>query len=117
MAAIVSSDSFTRFNVPQKIDNSLRGEKPSSRPLTMPVSSRLVPVAESQLKTNTAGSAAGLATTGCTRSTALCRTGKLNVTCETWLRNVFAWGTPQANTRIESRIHGIQAFRDRKSVV
>src|ERR1022692_3620118 len=67
MAAMVSSDSFTRFNVPQKIDSSLRGEKPSSKPLTMPVSSRLVPVAESQLKTNTAGSAVGLGTTGGTR--------------------------------------------------
>src|ERR1035438_4825113 len=104
MAAMVSSDSFTRFNVPQKIDNSLRGEKPSSRPLTMPVTSRLVPVAESQLKTNTAGSAVGFETTGGTRSTAWCRTGKLNVTWEAWLRKVFTWGTPQANRSEERRV-------------
>ena len=113
MAAMVSSESRTRRSVPQKIESSLTGEKPSSKPLRMPVSSRLVPVAESQLKTNTAGSAVGLATTGGTRKTASCRTGNLNVTRETRLRNVFAWGTPQANTRIESRIQGIQAFSAR----
>src|SRR6516162_3421089 len=47
--------------------------KPMMRPAMMPAMQMPVPVALSQLKVNTAGSLAFLATTGGTRSTSLCR--------------------------------------------
>jgi hypothetical protein len=50
MAAIVKSDHFTRRSVLSRIFPSSASENPRRRPLTIPVSRRLVPVAESQLR-------------------------------------------------------------------
>ncbi len=93
----------------------------------LPASSRLVPVAEAQLKTKMAGSAVGLATTGGVRVTALCRTGTVILREEMPLRKL-GWPAappfkkaltgvrPQTNTNTESRIQGIQAFNLRPPV-
>src|SRR5580692_7390860 len=120
MAAIVTSDLRTRLSVPRKILSNCIGVKPSSNPPKPPASSRLVPVADAQLKTKMAGSAVGLATTGGVRETALCSTGTVMLRNEMPLRkfgfpagppfkNVFTGVSPHTKTNSDNRIHGIQA--------
>src|SRR5450755_3614348 len=121
MAPMVSSDMRIRLSVPRKIWRISLTEKPSSNPLKDPARIKLVPVAEAQLKTKTAGSCCGLATTGGVRVTALCRTGTVKLIDEMPLRafgavfgppfrKVFTGVRPHTKTNAESRIQGIQAF-------
>src|SRR5579872_5389144 len=121
MAAMVRRDLRIRLSVPRKIQKRFRGEKPRSSPLNAPASSRLVPVAEAQLKTKMAGSCAALATTGGVRVTALCRTGTVMLTDERPLRKLglvfvpplrkFLTGVrPHTKTNTDSRSHGVQAL-------
>src|SRR5438552_1816635 len=71
-----------------------------------------VPLAESQLNKNTAGSAVGLATTGATRITSLSSPGIGRLGAEMWLRTPFSCGVPQAKTITVRMIHGTIATRN-----
>src|SRR6185503_14173842 len=73
IAAIVNSDKRTRFSVDRNVRKRVAGPRPSSSPEIMPDRSNAVPVAESQLRVNTAAAARGVATTGGGRRTALSR--------------------------------------------
>ncbi len=123
MAPMVSSDLRIRRSVPTRIQKRLRGVRPSSSPPSIPASSRLVPVAEAQLKTKIAGSAEGLATTGGMQGHDVQNWHRMLRRCAQRvavpaapLRNVFTGVSPQTNTNAESRIQGIQAFSLRPPV-
>src|SRR3954468_9396909 len=95
---------------------SLRGDSPSRNPETMPASSSPVPVADSQFRLKTAASGCGFETTGGARSTRLCSQGTCQVGLWIPLNHAFTWGSPQVNTKTESRIHGIQAIQASRRV-
>src|SRR3954465_5884294 len=67
-----------------------------------------VPVADSQLKLNTAGSAVARVTTGGTRCTILSSPGIGHLGAEIASRGAFTIGKPQRKTTIVSTIHGSQ---------
>src|SRR5215207_809114 len=69
-----------------------------------------VPVAESQLRLNTAASADGVATTGGTRKMALSSPATGNFGAEIALSAAFTCGSPHANTSPLSTTHGRYAF-------
>ncbi len=73
MAAIVTSESCARRKVPAKMRTSRAGERRRMIPEMIPVRSRAVPVAESQLKVKRASSAFSASTTGGARKIALSR--------------------------------------------
>src|SRR6266540_736079 len=74
-----------------------------------------VPVAESQLKVNTASSGfvgfsgVGVGTTGGVRMTTLCNPATENFGAETLLRILYTCGIPQMNTSKLNNTHGTQA--------
>src|SRR5690242_1201726 len=65
-----------------------------------------VPVADSQLKVNTAGSAVACAPTGGTRCTALSSPGIAHFGAEIASRCAFTDGSPQRKTTTVNTIHG-----------
>src|SRR4051794_34809037 len=71
-----------------------------------------VPVADSQLKANTAASGVAFPTTGGTRDTSLSRPGIGRLGAERRLRNAFTCGVPHANTITTRKIHGMIAVRN-----
>src|SRR5689334_6240116 len=71
MAAIVSSEKRTWKTVRHHIVMIFGSESPMMKPEMTAAKRMPLPVADSQLKPNTAGSGAGLATAGGTRSTSL----------------------------------------------
>src|SRR4029453_17627488 len=75
----------------------------------MPARTRAGPVAESQFRVKTAGSASSFGTTGGTRTTALSRWGTATLTTERSSQKRFTWGVPQAKTKRDKSSHGIQA--------
>jgi hypothetical protein len=77
MAAMVSSEVFTRFRVPRRIRPTSVGRRRRYSAAAIAVSSRAVPVAESGVQANTAAVGEGLATTGGTLTTSMSRKGTL----------------------------------------
>src|SRR5436190_19901254 len=82
----------------------------------MPARSNPVPVADSQLRLKTALSGCGFDTTGGARRTRLCSQGTCQVGLEIELNHPFTCGSPQANTKTERRIQGIQAIQAWRAV-
>src|ERR1051325_10903990 len=65
-----------------------------------------VPVAESQFRMKTAGSAVAWVTTGGTRCTILSRPGMANRGAEMWSSSAFTAGRPHRKTTIVRMTHG-----------
>src|SRR4029079_15298316 len=108
---IVRSDRHTTRNVVRYRFTRSDTEYRRKNPVTIAASRIAVPVAESQLKMNTAPSGVALPTTGGTRDTSLSKPGIGKLGAERWFRNVFTCGVPHANTITTSTTHGVIAVR------
>src|SRR5208283_4752500 len=110
IAEIVSSENRTLYKVFTYCRNICIGPKPITKPAMMDAKKMPLPEADNQLKLNTAGSAAGFATTGGTRRIKLCRpaTGILKI--EILSRKALMLGSPHKNTVTLRISQGTQAL-------
>src|SRR5687768_5324257 len=99
MAAIVTSDVADRRSVRTYVRAMSPGLHRIATAVTSAASRIAVPVADNQLRLNTAASAAEVSTTGGTRSTALSRPVTGNRGADTAFSAAFTCGRPHANTR------------------
>src|SRR6476620_4089795 len=106
MAAIVMSDGPVRAIVRRYVRTRSAGRQRIAAPVTSAASRIAVPVAESQLKVNTAASGAAVATTGGTRNTDLSSPPIASFGAEMPFSSALTWGSPHANTRTLSTTHG-----------
>src|SRR6478609_8046652 len=110
MAAIVMSDGPVRAIVRRYVRTRSAGRQRIAIPVTSAASRIAVPVAESQLKLNTAASGAAVATTGGTRSTTLSSPGTGSLGAEMRVSTAFTCGSHHANTSTLSTTHGRYAI-------
>src|ERR1051326_7916541 len=109
MSAMVRSERRASRSAPAQARRSSGGPWPSTSAVRSAASRTPVPVADNQLRVNTAGSAAADATTGGTRSTRLWSPATLSLGAEIALRRFFTEGSPQRNTSTVRMIQGAHA--------
>src|SRR6266545_8035235 len=109
MSAIVRSEIRTRFSVLRYVATSSPTPTFSQRPATMPARRRPVPVAERRFRLYFAPSGESAFATGGAFFTRLWSPGISKVGLKTPFSQFFTLGMPQAKTKTERTIHGIQA--------
>src|SRR5213592_3611641 len=110
VAAIVIKENRTLYKVFPYWRSICSGPNPITNPEMMAATRMPLPVADSQLKLNTAASAVFLATTGGTLRIRLCKplTGILKI--EILSRKALTLGSPHRNTSTLKMTHGVHAL-------
>src|SRR6266702_7795943 len=110
IAAMVIRDNRTLYKVFPYWRSICSGPKPITKPEMMAAIRMPLPVADSQLKLNTAASGVLFATTGGTLMIRLCKplTGILKT--EILSRQALTLGSPQRNTSTLRMTHGVHAL-------
>ena len=110
MAAIVIKENRTLYKVFPYCRSICSGPNPITNPEMMAATRMPLPVADSQLKLNTAPSAVFFATTGGTRRIRLCSplTGILKI--EILSRKALTLGSPHRNTNTLRMTQGVHAL-------
>src|SRR2546425_457295 len=110
ITAIVNRGQRMRCTVSKKVVTKRAGGTPIHSADRIAATRMPVPVADSQLNLNTAGSALPVfSTTGTSRNTLLCRCGTSTASNVLLSRDFLTCGKPHTNTHTLNNTHGTQA--------